>query len=74
MQLTDLSNKTPKQVATEIIESLEQHWSIDLKTIISNEAISEADRIKRLRAKILEAALADIDEFDAGSGKAPRAA
>lgn len=73
MQLTDLSNKTPKQVATEIIESLEQHWSIDLKTIISNEAISEADRIKRLRAKILEAALADIDEFDADSGKAPRA-
>lgn len=71
MQLTDLSNKTSKQVATEIIESLEQHWSIDLKSIISNEAISEEDRIKRLRVKMLEAALAGIDEFDEDSGKVP---
>ncbi|HEY9132723.1 MAG TPA: hypothetical protein VIM98_13270 [Dyella sp.] len=62
MQLIDHGNATPRQVALEIIDNLDAHWGLDLRAIISNEALTENQRLKKLRARMLEAALSGIDE------------
>lgn len=68
MQLIDHGDTTSRQVALEIIDRLDTHWNLDLRTIISNEALSVNDRLKRLRARMLEAALTGIDEHHADLG------
>ncbi|MGJ4889822.1 hypothetical protein [Bradyrhizobium sp. HKCCYLR20261] len=70
MQLINHGNMTSRQVALEIIDRLDARWNTDLRAIVSNEALSEPDRLRRLRSRMLEAALSDIDAYQADAGLA----
>ncbi|UTM60192.1 hypothetical protein L4174_019230 [Photobacterium sp. CCB-ST2H9] len=54
---------SPKEVALGIVERLEKLWNVDLKSIITNEALTEDERLKKLRARMVEAALSNIDQL-----------
>ncbi|WP_020209560.1 hypothetical protein [Gilvimarinus chinensis] len=68
MQLMDHKNANPKDVCLDIVSRLDQHWNVDLAAILSNEAMSETERLKRLRAVMLEAALSHVDLFKSEAG------
>ncbi|WP_041525019.1 hypothetical protein [Gilvimarinus agarilyticus] len=68
MQLIDHQNQTPKDVCLDITGRLNQRWNLDLIAILSNEAMSESDRLKKLRAVMLEAAISELDQLSSDSG------
>ncbi|MFD1747542.1 hypothetical protein ACFSE1_18890 [Rhizobium helianthi] len=68
MELITHTNVTPRQVALELIDRLDARWNTDLKSIISNEAMTEKQRLSRLRARMLEAALHAIDQHEGMDG------
>lgn len=67
MQLEPMT-KSPRESALEIMESLKSRTGVDLAAIASNEALSIEARRRKMIARLLEATLAGIDEYNRAEG------
>lgn len=67
MQLEPMT-KSPRESALEIMETLKVRTGVDLASIASNEALSVEARRRKMIARLLEATLAGIDEYNRAEG------
>lgn len=67
MQLEQM-DKSPSALALEIMDSLKGRYGVDLAAIAKNDALTVEQRRRKMIARLLEATLAGIDDYNRTEG------